>query len=295
MNFGPNFWVFSCKAGAPRVFLTPDPYNLMKSGLIGVHRRIRFFYFKMSSLHKEKMTDPSLKHSAPQAAAASDGRPQAEPVVGTPAWKSLMVHLEQILAPIGYEVVEVEILNHREKKLRVFIDLLHKTAEKSAVDIEDCVRVTHALDQPLEALSEMNTLLPGAYELEVSSPGAERPLRKASDFEKYSGDLARIQTFRSLTGDETGAAEYSAKNPKQRNFYGFLRGFNFDRSSVEFGIIPEDGTQKQKGIKGKPKAKAKKTAPVETRVWIPLELVAKAHLEPVWDDEASNDNFERTK
>ncbi|MBC7396560.1 MAG: ribosome maturation factor RimP [Bdellovibrionales bacterium] len=194
--------------------------------------------------------------------ANTDSKSPHSPPVGvlTTPEARLTSFLETKLAEMDYELVTAEILNHREKKLRIFID------RKGGVGIEDCVKVTKELDEPLELNVDVIAIFKGTYEMEVSSPGLDRPLRKPSDFDKFAGEIARISTFRPLTGDETNAPEYSAKNPKQKNFYGILRGFHAESASILFGIVPEDGSGK------KPK--------LETLVRIPLELVAKANLEP---------------
>jgi ribosome maturation factor RimP len=182
-----------------------------------------------------------------------------------------LIHfLETMLATIGYELVAIEILNHREKKLRVFID----TPQGSgiAVGIDDCVKATHLLDEPLEANKDVEAVFKGAYELEVSSPGIDRPLRKSSDYVRFAGQIGRIQTFRPLTAEETLAAEYSTKNPKQKNFFGMVRGY--EGSTVLFGVIPEDGTSMLKTNKKEKKEKK------ETLIRIPHDLISKAHLEP---------------
>lgn len=184
--------------------------------------------------------------------------------------------LETKLAEIGYELVAMEILNHREKKLCLFIDLLENT--DAGISIEDCVRATRELDEPLDGNTDIESIFKGPYELEISSPGIDRPLRKASDYEKFLGEVARISTFRALTGDETGATEYSAKNPKQKNFFGILRGYEATSSSVLFGIIPDDGTRELFKKKNKP-AKKEKPKP-ETLIRIPHELIQKANLDP---------------
>ena len=181
----------------------------------------------------------------------------------------LIAFLEEKLASIGYELVAIDLLNHREKKLCVYVDLLNPS--DAGVTIEDCVKVTQELDEPLENEPSIAAIFKGAYELEVSSPGIDRPLRKPSDFTRFQGEIARLTTFRPLTGDETGAAEYSAKNPKQKNFYGILRGYDLESRSIVFGIIAEDGTRGKPGKKTQPKP--------ETPIRIPHDLVAKANLE----------------
>jgi ribosome maturation factor RimP len=190
----------------------------------------------------------------------------------------LTLFLEGLLAPMGYELVAIEILNHRERKLCVYIDRLGDSNE--GIGIEDCVRVTRELDAPLETQTDMMAIFKGAYELEISSPGVDRPLRKPQDFNSFSGEVARLNTFRPLTGEETHAPEYSLKNPKQKNFYGILRGFENETQSILFGIIAEDGTRdvfKKKSSKAKTETQPKP----ETLIRVPLALVAKANLEPL--------------
>jgi ribosome maturation factor RimP len=183
--------------------------------------------------------------------------------------------LESRLSSLGYELVAIELLNHREKKLCIYMDLLADpvSGESAAegVTLEDCVRVTRELDEPLESEPSIAEIFKGAYELEVSSPGIDRPLRKPVDFERFAGEIARITTVRPLSGDETADAAYSAKNPKQKNFYGILRGFDGASASILIGLIAEDGTRGKPGKKKEPKP--------ETPIRIPLALVAKANLE----------------
>ncbi len=184
--------------------------------------------------------------------------------------------LDHQLAQMGYELVAAEMVNHREKTLRLFID------KPGGISIEDCVTVTNALDQPLEANELVMAVFNGPYELEVSSPGIDRPLQKTTDFERFAGQIGRVQTFRALTADETKAAEYSAKNPKQKNFFGLVRGFEAETNSILFGVSPEDGTRKIRH---------------ETLIRIPLELVAKAHLEPDLEipEESKKDKKDKKK
>ncbi len=219
------------------------------------------------------------------------------------AQQKFVALLEKFLAQIQIELVAVEIINQREKTLRLYID-----DPKNGIGIEDCVRVTQALDEPLETDSEASVLLQaifgGPYELEVSSPGIERPLQKLADFDRFSGSIARIHTFRALTADEaaaSGAEAYCAKNPKQKNFYGILRGVlsGANGQNVIFGTVPEDGTLKQ-NLSAKPNSKSNprkkqeidlsKPLKNETRLIIPKALIAKANLEPnvEWPEPAVN-------
>jgi ribosome maturation factor RimP len=88
--------------------------------------------------------------------------------------------LEQTLPGLGYELVEVE-ASAKGQLVRVFID------KPDGVDVEDCARVS-------DHLSRLFTVENVDYErLEVSSPGLDRPLRKAQDFERFAGQEAQIR------------------------------------------------------------------------------------------------------
>lgn len=191
----------------------------------------------------------------------------------------LIAFLEETLAPVGFELVTIEIVNGREKALRVFVD------KDGGVGIEDCVLVNETLDLPLEGNAEIEAIFGGPYDLEVSSPGIDRPLRKPSDYARFSNRVARIFTFRPLTVAETGAETYTTKNPKQKNFYGIIRGFehiNAKTGSVLFGVLPEDGTLKTQ--KGKKKVDISLPLKNETLIRIPLGQISEANLIGDYDE-----------
>lgn len=161
--------------------------------------------------------------------------------------------ISALIEPLGYEVVAVEIQNHRQRTLRVFIDFIEP--KEGGIGIEDCVAVTRALDEPLENDSDIDSIFKTGYELEVSSPGVERPLRRKKDFVKYAGELTRIHVYRPLDASELGNPEYFEKNSKQKNFIGQLGGVTGD--SVDLIVT----TQKN------------------ARISIPLALISKANIE----------------
>lgn len=106
--------------------------------------------------------------------------------------------LERTLPALGYELVEVE-ASAKGRLVRVFID------KPDGIDVEDCARVS-------DHLSRLFTVENVDYDrLEVSSPGLDRPLRKAQDFERFAGQDAQIR-LRTLVDN-------------RRNFSGTLRGF----------------------------------------------------------------------
>lgn len=96
--------------------------------------------------------------------------------------------IERTVEGLGYELVDVE--RAAAGLLRVTLD----TASDRAIAIEDCERVSHQLTH-LFAVEHV------AYErLEVSSPGVDRPLKKARDFARFAGEEIRVQLFAPLNG-----------------------------------------------------------------------------------------------
>ncbi len=105
--------------------------------------------------------------------------------------------VSQIVTPIlddmGLELVDMEYVKEgRDWFLRIFID------KEAGIDIEECGLVSERLS---EKLDEVDPILHN-YFLEVSSPGAERPLKKATDFEKAIGKNVFIKTYEPIDGEK---------------------------------------------------------------------------------------------
>src|SRR5690554_3425170 len=94
--------------------------------------------------------------------------------------------VEEIVESSEIELVDVEYVKEQSGWiLRVFLD------KPGGIDLDDCSRVSEELDEKLD----QEDPIPGAYSLEVSSPGLERPLKKASDYQRFAGKLANINTY----------------------------------------------------------------------------------------------------
>lgn len=102
--------------------------------------------------------------------------------------------LESTLAGMGYELVAWERSGHGQ--MRIFIDrpegyvpavIDPDTPAQGGITIDDCVAVSNHL-------SRLFTVENIDYErLEVSSPGLDRPLNKAADFQRFAGQMANIK------------------------------------------------------------------------------------------------------
>lgn len=192
------------------------------------------------------------------------------------------------IAPLGYQVVHLEIQSHRQKTLRVFIDFLN-SSESKAIGIEDCVQVSRFLDEKLDQSLEVESVLSGAYELEVSSPGVDRPLRTSADFERFKGKQVRIHVFRPLNSGEIENTEYAEKNPKQKNFLGILKGLQESKVVLSLPISGKDLKQAKKKGQTKKDVEPITNSEEGVTVRIPLPLISKAHLEPDFDFESGNE------
>ncbi|MGP0583780.1 ribosome maturation factor RimP [Paenibacillus timonensis] len=103
--------------------------------------------------------------------------------------------VEQMVTPYleenGFELVDVEYVKEGSNWfLRVFVD------KDGGIDIDDCGRISEYLSEKLDE----NDPIPSAYFLEVSSPGAERPLKKAEDVSKAVGKDVFVTTYEPVDG-----------------------------------------------------------------------------------------------
>jgi ribosome maturation factor RimP len=192
--------------------------------------------------------------------------------------------LTPLLDNLGLVLVDLEIHRQKHKRLCLFIDLKNPP-EGQAIGVEDCVRATRALDEPLDQMPEIAQVFGDApYELEVSSPGLDRPLKRLTDFTQFQGRIIRIGTFRPLTGEELENTDWASRNPRQKAFLGALKGITSAPYKVELdlaaGLAP-----------AKKKSKSKDTpAPGAQLVRIPFDLICTARLEPDFGDVFKNSN-----
>lgn len=104
--------------------------------------------------------------------------------------------LEVFVQEMGFELVDVEQVGlGRRPMIRLRIDR-PDSAPGRGVTVEDCARVSRALEPFLDARGD----LPASYILELSSPGVDRPVRKRRDFERYTGREIVVHGFAPLAG-----------------------------------------------------------------------------------------------
>ncbi len=105
--------------------------------------------------------------------------------------------LEQRIEALGYELVELERAGSKARPiLRVRIDRAGGSGKGAGVTVDDCTSVSRALESWLDEAEAV----PERYLLEVSSPGIERPLVRARDFERYAGQEIAVRGRDVLAG-----------------------------------------------------------------------------------------------
>jgi ribosome maturation factor RimP len=100
--------------------------------------------------------------------------------------------IEPPLAAMGYRLVRVVLTSGRRATLQVMAERL----DDEPMTVEDCAQISHSLS----ALLDVADPIPGAYMLEISSPGIDRPLVRAEDYDRFCGSQAKIELARPLNG-----------------------------------------------------------------------------------------------
>jgi ribosome maturation factor RimP len=153
-----------------------------------------------------------------------------------------------VLENLGYRLVRVKISGRDGQTVQIMAE-----RPDGSMMIEDCETVSRELSPLLDA----HDLISDAYRLEVSSPGIDRPLVRASDFENWAGHLAKIELREPVDG--------------RRRFHGKLEGFEDGEVRVELDL-PEIGA---------------------TTIGFPLSLVSEARL--VMTDDLIREALTRAK
>lgn len=159
---------------------------------------------------------------------------------------------DRVAASHGLDVVDLEFTGGgKHRALRVFLEKdaagRAKLAEQAAspdaasalpkgVPVEVLSGVTHEdceqFARDFGTLLDVEDLVPGAeYTLEVSSPGLERKLRGAADYERFKGSLLKLQTFTPVENN--------------RHFTGRLTDFDGERLTLDLSAVKQKGKQKR--------------------------------------------------
>ncbi len=93
--------------------------------------------------------------------------------------------IEPSLEGMGYDLVRVMLIGRQRPTLQVMAE----RADRRPMTVDDCAEISRALS----AILDVEDPIRGAYTLEVSSPGIDRPLVRPADFERFAGFDARVE------------------------------------------------------------------------------------------------------
>lgn len=123
--------------------------------------------------------------------------------------QDLTALFEPAVDSMGYELVGLEFhSSEHHGVLRVFID------HEDGITVDDCAKVS----RQISAIIDVEDPIPQAFDLEVSSPGINRPLFKLTDYQKFAGRTAKIKLAVALNG--------------RKNFNGILKGIDENQQVI---------------------------------------------------------------
>jgi ribosome maturation factor RimP len=138
--------------------------------------------------------------------------------------------IEPTLSDMGFELVRVLLHGGQRPTLQVMAE----RADRVPMTVEHCAEISRAVS----AILDVADPIAGAYRLEVTSPGLDRPLTRRADFERFRGFEARIETELPIEG--------------RRRFRGRLLGVVEDQLRLQLAdgeqAIPYAGIRKAKLI-----------------------------------------------
>jgi ribosome maturation factor RimP len=122
-----------------------------------------------------------------------------------------------MLDHMGYELVRVAVLGRERPTVQIMAD----RADGAQMSVDDC----EVISRQLGAMIDVEDPLPGAWTLEVSSPGIDRPLTRVKDWNRFAGHLARAETQFPVDG--------------RKRFVGVVLGADTDSARLRL----DDGTE----------------------------------------------------
>jgi len=128
-----------------------------------------------------------------------------------------IARLTEIIEPeakaLGFELVRVKMMPSEAGDGTQALQIMAEDPATGQLVIEQCAALSRAVSAKIDALEEPgDVLIEGAYHLEVSSPGIDRPLTRTKDFSDWAGHEAKISMAKGYDG--------------QRNYRGALKGID---------------------------------------------------------------------
>lgn len=109
-----------------------------------------------------------------------------------PVEERIIALIEPAATELGYRLVRVRLMGLKRKRLQIMAERI----SDGGMGVEDCETLSRALSPVLEAEDPIK----GEYDLEMSSPGIDRPLVRIEDFARFVGHEAKLETAAMIDG-----------------------------------------------------------------------------------------------
>lgn len=125
----------------------------------------------------------------------------------------ILVIAKPIIQDMGFEVIRIRLIDGKSKLIQIMID-----SPKMNITVDDCANISNELSAAIDVEDPYED----AFNLEVSSPGIDRPLTRLCDFDQWSGYEAKLETTTAIEG--------------QKRFKGILSGTDGDEVLIKLDI-----------------------------------------------------------
>ena len=125
----------------------------------------------------------------------------------------ILLIAKPIIQDMGFEVIRIRLIDGKSKLIQIMID-----SPKMNITVDDCANISNELSAAIDVEDPYED----AFNLEVSSPGIDRPLTRLCDFDQWSGYEAKLETTTAIEG--------------QKRFKGILSGTDGDEVLIKLDI-----------------------------------------------------------
>ena len=125
----------------------------------------------------------------------------------------ILLIAKPIIQDMGFEVIRIRLIDGKSKLIQIMID-----SPKMNITVDDCANISNELSAAIDVEDPYED----AFNLEVSSPGIDRPLTRLCDFDQWSGYEAKLETNTAIEG--------------QKRFKGILSGTDGDEILIKLDI-----------------------------------------------------------
>ena len=125
----------------------------------------------------------------------------------------ILLIAKPIIQDMGFEVIRIRLIDGKSKLIQIMID-----SPKMNITVDDCANISNELSAAIDVEDPYED----AFNLEVSSPGIDRPLTRLCDFDQWSGYEAKLETNTAIEG--------------QKRFKGILSGTDGDEVLIKLDI-----------------------------------------------------------